>query len=96
MDPIIAETIGPVIALISVGTFVLVGLKMRYDFRAKHLQSGGGSEVTQRLEAQMEALREQVLALRDDVGELYERVEFAERLLARGKDDRALKAGEDA
>jgi hypothetical protein len=92
MDPIFA----PVIGLVSVGILVLVGMKMRYDYRAKQLTAGAGKDALDRLESQLDAVREQVLALRDEVGELYERVEFAERMLARGKSDRALGPADDA
>lgn len=93
MDPIIAETIGPVIGLIAVGTCVLIGMKMRYEYRVKQLEKGAGREATEQIETQLDQLRDQVLALREDVSELYERVEFTERMLARGKGDRAIGGG---
>lgn len=73
-----------VIGLIAVGTIVLIGMKMRYTYGARQLDQGADREALERIEGQLEAMREQVLALRDEVSELYERVEFAERLLTRG------------
>ena len=57
-----------------------------FQTRMKQLERGGDAD---RLAEQIEALRHELLAVRDDVGELYERIEFAERLLTRGRSDDA-------
>lgn len=67
------------------GSGTMVALLMWFAGRLRRLETGGGRDVEQ-LAQQVEALREQLGATRDEVLELHERVEFAERLLARGKD----------
>lgn len=89
MDPFLRDFLGPILGMITIGSFFLVALKMRYTYRAKLQEGGAGKQDVERLTDQVEAMRDQVIALRDDVTELYERVEFAERLLARGKTDQA-------
>jgi hypothetical protein len=43
-------------------------------------------QMLERLETTMQELRDEVTAMRDDVVELQERVDFAERLLARQRE----------
>jgi hypothetical protein len=85
MEQQIAEAIGPLIALLGIGTFSLIGLRMFLGYRGRRL------ELTSRApagpaDALVEELRQEVQQLRSDVGDLHERVDFAERMLARGKD----------
>jgi hypothetical protein len=86
MDPQIAEAIGPVIALIASGTFTLIGLRMYLGYRTRRLELTASAPSTH-LEEAIEELRHEVQGLRGDVGELHERVDFAERLLARGQEN---------
>lgn len=82
MDP---DFIGPLIALLGFGTFSLIGLRMYLSYRTRRFELTSGA-VAPRLEELVEDLRQEVQALRGDVGELHERVDFAERLLAKGKE----------
>lgn len=52
---------------------------------ARRIQGKGG-ELEQEMLTEIQALREHVLALEQQVGELDERLDFSERLLARGRD----------
>lgn len=85
MHPQIAEAIAPLIALLGVGTFTLVGLRMYLGYRTKRLELSAGHPSTH-LEDAIEELRNEVQGLRGDLGELQERVDFAERLLTRGQE----------
>lgn len=78
------EFIAPVIALISLGAFTLLGFKMWLGAKAQRQGQVGGDEL-RRLVDVVEQLESQVQVLRDDMTELHERVDFAERMLARGE-----------
>lgn len=85
MDPHIAEFIGPLVAMLSMGTFTLIGLRMFLSYRARRLELTAQSPSAQ-LEVLVDDLRQEVQALRGDVADLHERVDFAERLLAKGRE----------
>jgi hypothetical protein len=87
MPPQIVDAIAALIAIFGLGTFSLIGLRMFLAHKAKRLELGSGRSDTGRLEDLVEELRSEVQLLRGDVGELHERVDFAERLLARGQGD---------
>lgn len=89
MDPSIVEPIMAVFGMLSIGTLVLVGMKMRYQYKAKLLEQPQNSEELERLADAMDSIYEQSRALREDIGELQERLDFHERLLTKGKDDGA-------
>ncbi len=80
---VMIEAIGPLIAVISIGTMTLIGMKMRLNAKAK-LQQGSKAEDLDQLTDVAEGLTEEIRLLRDEYGELHDRVDFAERLLARG------------
>ena len=84
MPPEIVEPIAALIAIMGLGTMFLIGMKMRLSAKAK-LQQGSKGEEVDRLTDAVEGLAEEVRMLRDEYGELHERVDFAERILARGK-----------
>jgi hypothetical protein len=86
MDPLIAEAIAPLLALLGVGTFSLIGLRMYLGHRTRRLELSAG-QLSAHLEETIEELRHEVQGLRGDVGELQERVDFAERLLTRGQEN---------
>ena len=86
MDPdIIAEAIGPILAIVGVGSMILIGIKMRYTHlhRMRQEQVAGGDAA--RLTEEVAHLREDVRQLREEYVELYERMDFAERVLTKGK-----------
>ena len=85
MDPAIAESIGPVLAILGVGSMILIGVKLRFSHKEKMRLGEGGSAETQRLEEEVATLRDEVHGMREGFAELYERVEFAERLLTKGR-----------
>ncbi len=83
MSPDVLEFVAPLIAVISLGGFSLIGLKMVFNYRIQKQTRLDPSEVRQVLDS-FDELHEQMTALRDEVGELHERVDFAERLLTQG------------
>ena len=87
MSPEIIEGIMPVIAMLGMGTFVLIGMKLRFDHKAKMLDQTKGAEDLERLAEAMDSMFEQTRALREEIGELQERLDFHERLLARPKEE---------
>ncbi len=87
MDPVIVEVIGPVFAILGLGGMILGGLKLRYSHKEKMRLGEGGSGVTERLGEDVAVLRDEVRLLREDFAEMYERLEFAERLLTKGRTD---------
>ena len=93
MPPEIIEAIGPVLAIISIGTMILVGMKMRLSAKVQ-LQQGSKGEDMERLADAVDGLHEEVRMLREEYGELHERMDFAERMLSSGRPRKAL--GEQA
>jgi len=87
MDPNIIEPIMAVFGMLSIGSLVLIGMKMRYQHKATMLQQPKSSEELDRLADAMDSIYEQTRALREDIGELQERLDFHERLLTKGKDE---------
>lgn len=74
-----------------VGSSSMVGFLGWMLYRVKRLESTSGKNKAEveRLIEQVDALQEEVTAAGEQAGELQERVDFAERLLARGKSDAA-------
>lgn len=89
MDPSILEPVMAVVAMLSIGSLVLIGMKMRYTHKAQMLEQPKKSEDLERLAEAMDAIYEQSRGLREDIGELQERLDFHERLLTKGKDEDA-------
>jgi len=87
MEPNILEPIVAVIGMLSIGSLVLVGMKMRYTHKAQMLEQPKKSEDLERLADAMDAIYEQSRGLREDIGELQERLDFHERLLTKGKEE---------
>jgi hypothetical protein len=86
MPPAILDAIGPLIALLGLGTFSLIGLRMFLGYKARRLELSSGRGDSGRVEEMVEELRDEMQQLRIAVGDLHERVDFAERLLTRGQD----------
>ena len=87
MDPDIIEPIMAVVGMLSIGSLVLIGMKMRYQHKAKMLEPPKGGEEMERLADAMDSIYEQSRALREDFSELQDRLDFHERLLTRPKED---------
>jgi len=89
MPPHLIEALGPILGIISVGTMVLVGMKMRLTARLHESSTQNrvekDREEVERLTDTVDALHEQVRMMRDEFTDLHERVDFAERLLSRGE-----------
>jgi hypothetical protein len=85
MDPAILEPIMAVAAMLGIGTFVLIGMKMRFDHKARMLGQSKDAEEVERLVDAMDSMYEQTRALREEIGELQERIDFHERMLTRPK-----------
>ncbi len=89
MPPQLIEALAPLIALTSIGTMILIGMKMRLTARL-HASSNQNRdekdrEEVERLGEAVDNLQDQVRSMRDEFSELHERVDFAERLLSRGE-----------
>ncbi len=84
MDPVALDVIMPFLALMGIGTMVLIGLKLRYNHKARLADKEGRSEDVERLTAAVGDLMDEVHALREGMTDLNERIEFTERMLTRG------------
>jgi hypothetical protein len=88
MSPDVAELVAPLIALLGVGSFVLIAMKLRYN-HLRETKHGLGREELDRLAQAVELLHDDMRVMRDDIVDLSERVDFAERVLARGRSEGA-------
>jgi hypothetical protein len=80
------EFIGPVIALLGLGSFVLIGMKLRYN-HLRDTRHVPGREELDRLTHAVGLLHDEMRVMRDEIVDLGERVDFAERVLARGRSE---------
>jgi hypothetical protein len=80
------KLIAPVIALLGLGSFVLIGMKLRYN-HLRDTKHATGREELDRLIRAVELLHDDMRVMRDDIVELGERVDFAERVLAHGRSE---------
>ena len=85
MDPILAETIAPLIAIIGVGSMVLIGMKLRYNYKARIDGQTGSSGDVDRIANAVGDLIDEVQSLREGLADINERMEFTERMLTQGK-----------
>jgi len=90
MSPEIAEIVAPFLVILGLGTMIVIGMKVRYNYLAKIRAPQPPDESVTKLAESVEILRTEVESLRDEHGELFERIEFAERLLTRERDAGAL------
>jgi len=63
----------------------LIGLKMFLNYRVRRLEASRGGDSPQ-VEEAVQALRDEVYVLRNELGEVQERLDFTERLLTRGSE----------
>ena len=89
MDP---DAVAPLLGFLGFGAFCLLALRMFLSYRIRRLQAHGGA-LPRELEEGLAELRDQMYVLRGDLVDLQERVEFTERVLARGRDDARLPDG---
>ncbi len=83
MTPDAIEALAALTGMTSIGILVLVGLKMRFNHKFRMRETPAGEH--ERLTEAVEQLQDEVRLMREEFTELHERVDFAERLLARGK-----------
>jgi hypothetical protein len=74
-------------ALLGFGTFSLIGLRMFLNYRVRRLSAGAGSEQIGQLSEAVDDLRRDLADTRADLADIHERVDFAERLLTRARDE---------
>ena len=86
MDPQAIEAIGAFFVLSTLGAFSLAGYRMHLN--AKIRLKKGAHEDNDRANEVVEQLEDQVRLLRDEIGDLQERMDFAERLLISGRQER--------
>lgn len=84
MPPGALEVIAPLFAITSIGIMTLVGMKMRLNAKVQ-LQKGKEGDDDGRLADLVEGLHDELRMVREEVAELHERVDFAERLLSSGE-----------
>ncbi len=82
MTPDLLEILVGMGAVIGFFGTVVVVTKMRFNHQLKMREMPAGEN--DRLTDAVEGLVEEVRMLREEYGELHERVDFAERILARG------------
>ncbi|MEO8200138.1 MAG: hypothetical protein ABI679_06435 [Gemmatimonadota bacterium] len=80
MDPGSIALLIPVVAILS-GAAVKI---------AKVRQGAGGSASPSQDTARLESLEDEVSQLRQELSEAQERIDFAERMLAKGRDEKHL------
>lgn len=88
----------PIVIIAIAGSMVtsIVRLSLSYKYRAAQRAGAGDPEQQRRLEETVLELTDQVAQLRTEVVELGERMDFAERVLVRGRDDAKLTDGRSA
>jgi hypothetical protein len=96
MPPEIVDPLIALAALLGVGTLALIGLRMFLGYKARRLELSSGRGDAARADELVEELRNEVQALRGDLGELHERMDFAERLLTRGQEAQSPPGKRDA
>jgi cell division protein FtsB len=87
MGPEVVEILAPVLAFVSIGGLILIGMKLRYSHKERTQLGGTSQQEVERLTDTVNALRDEVHVLRDGYLGFNERVEFAERLLERPRAD---------
>ena len=92
MDPAVIGVFIPIFGVL--GFFGLMGLKTWSNHKLKMRETPGGDN--ERLTEAVQQLHEEVGAMREDVAELYERVDFTERMLSEVKSKNVIGQGDSA
>ena len=82
------EEVAVLLAMLLLGGFTLTGLRMWLNYRTERLKAQAHAPDADRVLDAVDGLRDELTVLRQDILELSERVDFAERLLAREKEER--------
>jgi hypothetical protein len=85
MPPDVAGGLVAVLGVVSVGTLILIGMRMRFLHKMQAREEPGELE---RIHDTLDALHDENRALREDVAELQERLDFHERLLTQPREER--------
>ena len=81
------DVLGPLVGLVAViGFFVTVGMNIR---RLRMRETPGG-ENFERLTEAVEHLTDEVRLMREEFGDLHERMDFTERMLSQGRAKNAI------
>ena len=87
------DVLGPLVGMVAViGFFVTVGM----NIRRLRLRETPGGENFERLTEAVEQLTDEVRLMREEFGDLHERVDFNERMLAQGRAKNAIGPGDSA
>ena len=81
MTPEVIESIGAFIGVSLFGGFTLAGFKMWLSYKTERLKAQGGGS-NDGLKESVDELRDHLFLARDEIAELRDRMDFAERLLA--------------
>ena len=92
MGPEVLGIFVPIIAII--GFFGLMGLKTWSNHKLKMRETPGGDN--ERLTEAVQQLHDEIGAMREDVAELHERVDFNERILSEVRSRNAIGPGGSA
>ncbi len=92
MRPEVLGIFVPMLAI--VGFFGLMGLKTWSHHRLKMRETSGGDN--ERLTEAVQQLQDEVGAVREDIAELHERVDFTERMLSDVRSRNAIGRGDYA
>ncbi len=84
MPQAVIEAIAPLLAMLGVGTFTIIGMKIWLSAKTERLRLQANETGTAQLAEAVEELRDQMLSVRDEVAELHERMDFTERVLTKG------------
>jgi hypothetical protein len=85
MPPDVAGALVAVLGIVSVGTLVLVGMRMRFS---QKLRGREKREQLEQVNEAMDALCEETRVLREEVADLRDRLDFHEGLLTRPVEER--------
>lgn len=92
MDVHIAETLQLLIGI--AGGVAALGAILRYKLSRRELESGASTDTVQTVEALRHELNELRAEHAEQLNEVYERLDFAERMLTRGRaEDGSVEGG---
>ena len=91
MPPELIDAIAPLVGMFLFGSFTLVGMRIWFGARRDRQQLSGGD--TDALRQLIREIQEQIDGLREEHAELFERLDFAERVLTQGQNSAGEQPG---